>query len=218
MVKSTQRYQRIKKAGGPVYEALLERFRMRAALQRAKNPKPKKERIDPEILRLRRNERSRARKAARRQALIEAGLCKKKGRPKLCFPGVVAKWSGPWKTAIVANARQRGRQLGLEGTITVADIVWPTHCPVLGIKLYYPDRTGYGGDARRMDRASLDRWDNTKGYVPGNVFVISFRANILKSDATAAELQAVANYARKRPNLDAPTLHLRLVPSSVRVA
>jgi len=46
---------------------------------------------------------------------------------------------------------------------------------------------------------SLDRWDSTKGYVPGNVFVISYRANTLKNNATYEEIVKVAQYLRKRP-------------------
>lgn len=101
----------------------------------------------------------------------------------------------PWKSFVVSNARRRARRAGLEATITVTDIFWPTHCPVLGIELHYPARNGESDDPKRPDRASLDRWDNTKGYVPGNVFVISCRANILKSNATHEELKRIAAYA-----------------------
>jgi hypothetical protein len=102
----------------------------------------------------------------------------------------------PWKTYICSNARLRARKAGLEATIRPTDLVWPTHCPVLGIELAYPQRNGEGGDAKRPDRPSLDRWDNTKGYVPGNVFVISFRANVLKSNATYDELMRICDYAK----------------------
>jgi hypothetical protein len=100
----------------------------------------------------------------------------------------------PWKTWTVKNARIRGRKAGMKSTITVADLHWPTHCPVLGIKLFYPMRNGEIGKAR-PDLPTLDRWDNTKGYVPGNVYVISMRANALKSNATSAELRKIADYA-----------------------
>jgi hypothetical protein len=48
--------------------------------------------------------------------------------------------------------------------------------------------------AARDSRASLDRIDNTKGYVPGNVVVVSYRANRIKSDATAQELLRIARF------------------------
>ena len=47
----------------------------------------------------------------------------------------------------------------------------------------------------------MDRYINEFGYVPGNVFVISQRANRIKSDATANELVAIAAYAVSPPGL-----------------
>lgn len=99
------------------------------------------------------------------------------------------------KSEIVRRARLRGRKAGMGGTITSADIVWPTHCPVLGLELDYTPR-GQGRIFNNPANPTLDRWDNSKGYVPGNVFVISWRANTLKNNATWQELQAVMRYAR----------------------
>lgn len=97
------------------------------------------------------------------------------------------------KRMLVKRAKQRARRSGMEATITVADIIWPTHCPVLGVEL------NYGGDTVDKDKtrcASLDRWDNTRGYVPGNVYVLSFRANSLKSNATVEEMEKILHYMR----------------------
>lgn len=102
------------------------------------------------------------------------------------------------KSHLVKRAKRRARKAGMEATITVRDLVWPTHCPVLGIELDY--QPNGQRDSRNPGNPSLDRWDNTKGYVPGNVFVISMRANVLKSNATAAELEAVMRYARDGMN------------------
>ena len=74
--------------------------------------------------------------------------------------------------AAKARAKEKGRDFNIE----LSDIVIPTLCPVLGIP---------------MDRPSLDRIDGTKGYVKGNVRVISHRANMLKNDATIEELELV---------------------------
>lgn len=43
---------------------------------------------------------------------------------------------------------------------------------------------------------TLDRIVPSRGYVVGNVAVISMRANRLKSDASVAELQALVSYTR----------------------
>lgn len=87
------------------------------------------------------------------------------------------------------SARRRGAKGGAhEFTITEHDLNWPKHCPVFPwIELHYPGHY-------RHDRAgaSLDRKDVKKGYVPGNVRVISLRANVLRKDITAQELRALA--------------------------
>lgn len=102
---------------------------------------------------------------------------------------------GYLKKRLLMTARRRGRKLGMEATIRASDVPWPSHCPVLGIKLDYETVCG-SRHHRNPANPSLDRWDNAKGYVPGNVFVISYRANVLKNNATPDELDAVARYAR----------------------
>jgi hypothetical protein len=42
----------------------------------------------------------------------------------------------------------------------------------------------------------VDRLVNERGYVPGNITVMSFKANRIKNDSTAEELEAVARYVR----------------------
>lgn len=107
----------------------------------------------------------------------------------------------PFKTELCAGARARGRKKGLPSTITPADLEWPTHCPVLGIELDYPERSGSRGRQHAQPNwPSLDRWDSTKGYVPGNVFVISFRANSLKNSSTYEEILKVAAYLARHPS------------------
>ena len=95
---------------------------------------------------------------------------------------------------ILESARMRARRDGIDFDLTLEDIVIPNICPVLGIPLY--NSLGRWS----ANSPSLDRRDNTIGYVKGNVFVISHRANRLKSDATVAELQALADYASGKMN------------------
>ena len=46
----------------------------------------------------------------------------------------------------------------------------------------------------RSNSPSLDRIDNSKSYVKGNVKVISYKANILKGNGSIEELSAVVRY------------------------
>ena len=76
----------------------------------------------------------------------------------------------------------------MEHNIDLEDIVIPDVCPVLGIKLdrYAPNHA--------PNLPSLDRVDSSKGYIKGNVRVISWRANRLKQAATLGELLAIYEY------------------------
>lgn len=84
------------------------------------------------------------------------------------------------------DARKRAASFNLPFDIEPSDIVVPSTCPVLGIPI------APGG--ARDNTPSLDRIRPERGYVKGNVRVISFRANRIKSDATAEELRAVLAY------------------------
>jgi hypothetical protein len=72
--------------------------------------------------------------------------------------------------------------------LSFRDIVIPELCPILGIAL---QRGLEGG----LDNSpSLDRIVPRKGYVKGNVRVISNRANRIKSDSTPEELARILTY------------------------
>lgn len=85
-------------------------------------------------------------------------------------------------------AKFRAKQKGLSFDIVQDDLIANAVCPVLGIPLRY------NGQARSDDSASLDRRDNSKGYEKGNVDIISFRANALKSNATVDEIRRLLAY------------------------
>lgn len=80
---------------------------------------------------------------------------------------------------------------GIEFNINFGELEFPESCPILNIKLDY-FATGYPKD----NSPSFDRIDNTLGYVTGNVYVISNRANTLKNSATIDEVEAILNYMR----------------------
>lgn len=94
-------------------------------------------------------------------------------------------------------AKRRAAVRGLEFTITLQDVRIPEVCPVLGLVLS-TDRQGRRKGFPLPFTPTLDRIDNTKGYVPGNVAVISWRANELKKDATLDELEKVLLWVRQQ--------------------
>jgi hypothetical protein len=100
------------------------------------------------------------------------------------------KWQNPERH--LANvAKRRAKLKGLDYSITWKDIVIPEVCPVLGIELVH-------GSGRWADTSpTLDRIDNSKGYIQGNIVVISWRANRLKSDASLQELLLLGEWAKK---------------------
>jgi len=96
---------------------------------------------------------------------------------------------------LLAGCRTRAKKEKVPCTITSADLPRPTHCPVLGIKLNYKG-TGRGYGAKE-DAASVDRVISRKGYVPGNVNIVSWKANRAKAFLTPAELQRMAAFYAK---------------------
>ncbi len=68
------------------------------------------------------------------------------------------------------------------------DIVWPEVCPIFGTTLdYFTTKVS-------DDSVSFDRIDSEKGYVKGNVAIISWRANRIKNNGTALEHSKIAYY------------------------
>jgi|SRR6185503_19320351 len=89
---------------------------------------------------------------------------------------------------LLTKARARAKQDKVACTIVLGDIIIPKTCPVLGIKLYKGSRKRHDGSPT-LDRVILDQ-----GYIPGNVAVISHRANRIKSDASLQELEALIRW------------------------
>jgi hypothetical protein len=89
-----------------------------------------------------------------------------------------------WLDSLKYYAKKRGH----EWKLNPDELTIPSVCPVLGMPL---ER----GSVRYQDNSiSLDRKDNSKGYTPDNVSVISSRANRLKGDAKFWEVCALAKY------------------------
>ena len=75
--------------------------------------------------------------------------------------------------------------------LTCHDIEWNMICPVLGIEL------DWFAEKKQENSPSFDRIDPKKGYVKGNVQIISARANRIKNDGLAEEHRLIAAYMDK---------------------
>lgn len=91
-----------------------------------------------------------------------------------------------WK--MLQRAKQRAKFSGIEFNIELSDICIPNVCPILGIPLV----VNKGKSGAFKDSPSLDRKDNSLGYVKGNVWVISQLANQMKGAASIEDLQKFA--------------------------
>lgn len=114
-------------------------------------------------------------------------------------PDFLAKWrtqqmgyrkAKPANTIFLA-AKARAKKNGLDFSIGLEDVLIPEKCPVLGNTLEL------GAKRAGPNSPTLDRIDNSKGYIKGNVKVISWRANALKNNATIGEIENLLSYMRK---------------------
>lgn len=96
---------------------------------------------------------------------------------------------------MLAKAKYRAKLVNLEFNIALEDVIIPKLCPVLKIKLRQSEITPSDNSP------VIDRTDNTKGYIKGNINIISFRANRIKSDATFEEIELLYKYLKKKRRL-----------------
>jgi len=93
---------------------------------------------------------------------------------------------------MLSAAKRRAKAKEMPFDIAREDITVPELCPVLGIPIIV-------GTRRWQDSSpTLDRINPALGYVKGNVEVISARANRIKNDASAAELELVTIWIRRK--------------------
>lgn len=93
------------------------------------------------------------------------------------------------KNRLLNSARARSRKYGYEFNLTEADIILPKYCPLLGIEMFVTEsRKG-----SKHSSFSLDRIDSSKGYTKDNVWVISHKANSMKSDSNYEDFKKMAD-------------------------
>ena len=93
------------------------------------------------------------------------------------------------------RTKDRAVKKGLEFNLSEEDVVIPTVCPILEIPIFVGTKKNY------KNSPTIDRVDNSKGYIKGNVKIISMLANTMKNSASREELfkfcQNVLNYISK---------------------
>src|SRR5208337_3204730 len=97
---------------------------------------------------------------------------------------------------LLISARTRAKAKEVPFNLTIDDVIVPEFCPVLKIKI----QVGHGtsrGTGKSDNSPSLDRIIPALGYVKGNVQVISWKANRMKSDASTEELLNFGDWALK---------------------
>lgn len=98
------------------------------------------------------------------------------------------RWQKNWAAQKIIQLQARAKKSCIEFSIDESDIVLPEFCPIFGIKL----QQGVGKQSNCSP--SVDRIDPAKGYVKGNVVVVSNRANSIKREATIEELKKIVAF------------------------
>ena len=101
---------------------------------------------------------------------------------------------------MLSNSKIRAKEKQVPHTITTSDIekVWPkdNRCPVLKS----PFDMGYKFEKNKSLAPSLDKIIPEKGYVPGNIAVVSDIVNRVKADASIEDMKKILDYYTKLQN------------------
>ena len=105
-----------------------------------------------------------------------------------------------YKRQILKRSRLRAERMGVEFNLEKEDIVIPSVCPIFGIPLFI------GHKCSSDNSPSIDRIDNTKGYTPDNIWIISSKANRMKTTSSLEELEILVSKLREVTNARLPHL------------
>ena len=135
------------------------------------------------------------------RAKISSMAIRKEKKEKEQHIKMSAKWGDKWKdkewrvSALFEamkdkfkSKRQAAKYGKHEWNLVFNDLEWPLVCPVLGLEL------DYFCSMRTENSVSFDRIDSNKGYIKGNVVIMSWRANRIKNDGTAEEHKKIADF------------------------
>lgn len=93
------------------------------------------------------------------------------------------------KRAMLQGARRRAIQSGVPFDLHFDDFDIPNICPALGIPLLRKDNLN--------SAPSLDRIEGHKGYVKGNVVVVSYAANRAKGNLSVDQLSQIVDFYKR---------------------
>ena len=111
------------------------------------------------------------------------------GRPRgIVKEPIVYTEKEAWIRRCLSNPKRKA--------LTPADLepLRVSHCPLMGMELTYVPSNNTG---ITRNYATLDRIDSSKGYIIGNIQIVSHRANMLKNDATPEEIALLAKNITK---------------------
>jgi hypothetical protein len=93
-------------------------------------------------------------------------------------------------------AKRRAVRANVPFTLTLDYMInfAPDYCPVFGTQLLWGPGSKKNPGKPESNSPSIDRIIPEKGYVEGNVAIISTRANSIKQNATCKELYKVADW------------------------
>lgn len=93
-----------------------------------------------------------------------------------------------WAAETLSNIRRRAKKRGYEVDITKEWMLdnLSYRCPLLGIKFIFSSGKIVDGTP------TVDRKDSTKGYTQDNCWIISAKANRIKTNASISELKTFA--------------------------
>jgi hypothetical protein len=133
------------------------------------------------------------------------------GQCKLCQEEKNSKWekANPVKVqtmymAYAAKTRAKNKNLAYDIDANYLRSIVTETCPLLEVKLEWSTLRDNGGKLL-PNSPSLDRIVPEQGYTKGNVWIVSHRGNMLKSNASPEELRRIAK-AVERVLLDIPSV------------
>ena len=94
------------------------------------------------------------------------------------------------ESRMLARVKTRAKNKNREFNLELDDIIIPNICPILNIPII-AKKGSPGGD---ISSPALDRIDSKKGYIKGNIQVISQLANAMKNCANEEQLITFATW------------------------